>query len=100
MDPFVRRLVEHLLDPTQPLSRNRHFQTFESPEGKSALRIARRLKSLASDVRKCRDEGGAVEVEHRSAEQLTVELTLVRLSATRKAKLEAEELELLEQLTG
>ena len=41
MDPFVRRLVERLQDPEQPLSRNRHFHTFDSPEGRTALRVFR-----------------------------------------------------------
>src|SRR5438045_1366398 len=36
MDPFVRRLVQRMSDPKRPLSRNKHFHTFESPEGRAA----------------------------------------------------------------
>ena len=46
MDPFVQRLILRLHHPSQPLSRNRHFATFDTPEGRAALRISRRLKSL------------------------------------------------------
>ena len=58
MDPFVRRLVERLNDPARPLSRNRHFHTFDNPDGQQALRIARRLHALRQDIEKCLREGG------------------------------------------
>lgn len=51
MQAFVYRLVERLVDDGPPLSRNRHFHTFDSPEGRQALRIARRLRSVARDLR-------------------------------------------------
>src|SRR5690606_40226273 len=47
---FVYRLVVRLTQEGPPFSRNRHFHTFESPEGKLALRIARRLRSVARDI--------------------------------------------------
>ncbi|MFO7155482.1 MAG: hypothetical protein DIU72_002545 [Pseudomonadota bacterium] len=50
MHAFVYRLVERLTQEGPPFSRNRHFHTFESPEGKLALRIARRLRSVARDI--------------------------------------------------
>ncbi|HLV60954.1 MAG TPA: hypothetical protein VKY51_06075 [Fredinandcohnia sp.] len=50
MQAFVYRLVERLTQEGPPLSRNRHFHTFETPEGKQALRIARRLRSVARDL--------------------------------------------------
>jgi len=50
MHAFVYRLVERLTQEGPPFSRNRHFHTFESPEGKEALRIARRLRSVARDL--------------------------------------------------
>lgn len=46
----VKRLVQLLLDPEAPLSRNRHFAALEDAEGKRALRIARHLRSLARDL--------------------------------------------------
>jgi hypothetical protein len=50
MHAFIYRLVERLTREGPPFSRNRHFHTFESPEGKQALRIARRLRSVAVDI--------------------------------------------------
>lgn len=50
MHAFIYRLVERLTQDGPPLSRNRHFHTFETPEGKKALRIARRLRSVAEDL--------------------------------------------------
>lgn len=50
MHAFVYRLVERLTSDGPKLSRNRHFHTFVSPEGKAALRIARRIRSVARDI--------------------------------------------------
>lgn len=50
MHAFIYRLVERLTQDGPPLSRNRHFHTFETPEGKKALRIARRLRSVSEDL--------------------------------------------------
>ena len=57
MDPFVRRLVQRLHDPKRPLSRNRHFHTFATPEGQRALRTSRRLRSLQRDILACQASG-------------------------------------------
>lgn len=107
MDPFVQRLIRRLHHPSQPLSRNRHFATFDTPEGRAALRISRRLKSLQKDILQCHGEGGLVrfarqedplaggkEGEHR------IELTLQRLRGRRVSMLAAEEFELLRELPG
>jgi hypothetical protein len=50
MHAFVYRLVERLTHEGPKLSRNRHFHTFASPEGRRALRIARQLRSVARDI--------------------------------------------------
>src|SRR5690606_38782445 len=50
MHALVHRLVERLTQGGPPFWRSRHFHTFESPEGKLALRIARRLRSVARDI--------------------------------------------------
>jgi len=107
MDPFVQRLIRRLHHPSQPLSRNRHFATFDTPEGRAALRISRRLRSLQKDILQCRGEGGQVrfarqedpsaggkEGEHR------IELTLQRLRGRRVSMLAADEFELLRELPG
>ncbi|HZN93770.1 MAG TPA: hypothetical protein VFB81_13760 [Myxococcales bacterium] len=105
MDPFVQRLIKRLHHPSQPLSRNRHFATFDTPEGRMALRISRRLKSLQKDILQCLGEGGQVcfarregtdgqEGEHR------IELTLRRLRGRRVSMLVGAEFELLRDLPG
>jgi len=107
MDPFVQRLIRRLHHPSQPLTRNRHFATFDTPEGRAALRISRRLKSLQKDILQCHGEGGDArfarqegppaggqEGEHR------IELTLQRVRGRRVSMLAADEFELLRELPG
>ncbi|HWV38263.1 MAG TPA: hypothetical protein VN033_07260 [Vulgatibacter sp.] len=50
MHAFVYRIVERLTGDGPALSRNRHFHAFTSPEGRQALRVARRLRSIARDA--------------------------------------------------
>lgn len=102
MDPFVRKLVLRLFDEGAPLSRNRHFHTFESPEGKQAMRISRRLKALQTDIKKCRDAGGASKVVATKSEDgvVKVEIRLENLRSTRLTTLDEMEYELLRQLPG
>ncbi len=102
MDPFVRRLVERLLDPSRPLSRNRHFHTFETPEGKLAMRVSRRLRALHRDLLSCRDEGqkaGFVRQELRDGAH-RVEVRLERISGRRISLLQPAEFELLLAMPG
>ena len=102
MDPFIQRLIQRLLDPARPLSRNRHFHTFETPEGRQALRTSRRLRSLQQDILACRAEGGAARcVPAQDAEgQLQVELQLERVKGRRVSVLPQAEWELLNGLPG
>src|SRR4051794_26727251 len=102
MDPFVRRLIQRLHDPSRPLSRNRHFHTFETPEGKAALKASRRLRSLQKDILACLQEGKPARLlrkqmadgEHR------IELVFDRVKGTRVSVLRDAELELLRELPG
>jgi len=100
MDPFVRRLVERLFDPDAQLSRNRHFSTFDNPEGRQALRIRRRLEALARELEACRAEGGRPTVSRATDARgdVHVRLELSRLKTTRTAVLEQAEFELLQRL--
>jgi hypothetical protein len=102
MDPFVRRLIQRLHDPAQPLSRNRHFHTFDTPEGRRALKTSRRLKSLQRDIVACHREGGQVGYSRKAEDDGTfrVELALHRIRGRRTAMLEAAEFELLIELAG
>ena len=101
MDSFVRRLVERLLEPSNPLSRNRHFHTFETPEGRRALTLARRLRGLARDVRRCLDRGTRPEVRQEGVNgSLRVELRFDDLAGRRTAFLTGEEFALLLRVPG
>lgn len=102
MDPFVRRLVERLFAPGQPLSRNRHFHTFANAEGRKALRIRRRLEGLAKDLAALRAEGGAPSIVLSTDEDgaVTVALKLESPGGTRTAYLDQDELDLLRRLPG
>ena len=101
MDSFVRRLVERLLEPSLPLSRNRHFHTFETPEGKRALTLARRLRGLARDIRRSLERGTRPQVCEEGTEgDLRVELRFDDLAGRRTAFLTGEEYALLRRLPG
>ena len=102
MDPFVRRLVERLHDPARPLSRNRHFHTFDTPEGRSALKVSRRLKSLQRDIMACHKEGSRARFFRQLGPegQLRIELQMERIQGRRVSLLQDAEFELLAQLPG
>lgn len=102
MDPFIRRLVERLHDPAQPLSRNRHFHTFDTPEGRSALKVSRRLKSLQRDILACYREGHRARYFRRVGPEgdHRIELLMQRIQGRRVSHLQDAEFELLAQLPG
>ncbi len=102
MDPFVRRLVERLFDPAKPLSRNKHFHTFDNDEGRLALRTWKRLKGLAADLKACAAEGGTsrIETSENADGDVVVALRLERLKSSRTTRLDAAEYELLRRLPG
>lgn len=49
VEDFVERVVRRLREEPG-FSRNRHFLTFSSPEGKRALKIHRQLRSIERDL--------------------------------------------------
>ncbi len=102
MDPYVRRLVQRLLEPSAPLSRNRHFHTFDTPEGRSALRMTRRLRSLRKDILACVAEGRPAHfVRQEDAEgSHRIELRMERVRGRRVCVLPTAEFELLRELPG
>src|SRR5712664_3796103 len=102
MDAFVLRLVRRLCEQTQPLSRNRHFHAFHSPEGRLALRISRRLKSLQRDILACAREGRGAWFRRLPEEdgERRIELKLERARGFRVSLLHQAEFELLEDLPG
>ena len=50
MNGFIERMVERLRQDGG-FSRNRHYQSLSSPEGRLALRIHRHLRSIERDLR-------------------------------------------------
>ena len=101
MDPFVRRLIQRLHHPSQPLSRNRHFHTFDTPEGRKALKTSRRLRSLQRDLIACREEGGNPRVQSRIDDGLPrIEIRLERGGGQRFTLLHKDEFDLLKELPG
>jgi hypothetical protein len=101
MDPFVRRLVERLNDPARPLSRNRHFHTFDNPLGKTALKVSRMLTALQKDVERARGQGQPVQVTRiDTGEDVRIELKVPTLKGARTTRLEPAEFELLCALPG
>jgi hypothetical protein len=100
MDSFVRRLVKRLLEEGRPLSRNRHFHTFDTPEGRTALRTARRLRALHRDVLRALEEGGGVQLRSHSQhpKPRTEEVCLLFKVGTHRAFLSLDELQLLREM--
>ena len=92
MDRFVFRLVERLTSEGPPLSRNRHFHTFVTPEGRKALQVARRLRSIARDVARA-------ERAHASPHGDRMRLDLDLPLGMRTAFLDHDEFELLLRMT-
>ena len=101
MDPFVRKLVQRLLDPDKPLSRNRHFHTFQSEEGRTALKITRRLRSLRKDIEACSAQGQVPRlVPQETPPGWRLELELKDVQGLRSTFLAEAELALLRTLPG
>lgn len=102
MDPFVRRLIQRLQDPSEPLSRNRHFHTFDNPDGRYALRMARRLKALQREILACTREGHRARFSRRLEADggWRIELSLDRVHGRRTSWLAHDEFELLAELPG
>jgi hypothetical protein len=102
MDPFVRRLVRRLSDRSRPMSRNRHFHVFRSPEGRLALKLWRRLMSLQRDILACAEQERAATYLRLSEEngQRRIELRLERVRGYRVSLLSEAEFELLGDLPG
>src|SRR5262245_19307494 len=102
MDPFIRRLIERLHNPSKPLSRNRHFYTFNNPEGRYALKLSRRLKALQKEILQCQQQGVPAQfVRHRDVEgQYRIELQFQKIHGQRISLLEEDEFTLLLQMPG
>lgn len=98
MNDYILRLVSRLSQDERPLSRNRHFHTFENPDGKKALRISRHLRALAHDIIEQARRGEPLRVSCVTEDStMRVQLEFVRLKARRTAYLSPAEFKLLLQ---
>ena len=88
MSSFFLRLVERLRQD-RGFSRNRHYLTLSSPEGKRALRMHRHLRSLEKDLSR---DGVDATVTH---EDERVRLTLRSRRVSRTAWLSRLEFQIL-----
>jgi hypothetical protein len=102
MDPFVRRLIQRMHDPARPLSRNRHFHTFSTPEGRLALRTSRRLRNLQENILACSEEGRRARFIRHELEdgRHRIEILLERVNGRRVSFVAEAEFELLLELPG
>ncbi len=102
MHDFVRRLVVRLGERGRPLSRNKHFHTFDTPLGRQALKLSRRLRSLSGDILLQAKDGGTMQIEEQAdpAGKLRIVLQFARLKAKRTVFLSQGEWELLLQEPG
>ena len=90
-----------LFDEGAPLSRNKHFQTFETPEGKAAMKLSRRLRALQKDIVACAESGGATVVRRSERDgEVKVEISFQELKGKRLTLLREGEFELLTILPG
>jgi hypothetical protein len=103
MRAFTRRLVEMLIrshragGDEQPLTRNRNFHTFETAEGRRALRVSRHLRSVERDLIQQLAQGKTPRVKcHRNGKDIvSVEVEYVAVKGRRTAYLTREEYEIL-----
>lgn len=93
MRPLAFKLLRRLRDPESGLSRNRSHETFESPEGKAALRAHRLLRSLERDLDQLEDAADLRLSSEGGRVRLTIEQPRLRLR--RQALLEPLAFQLL-----
>ena len=96
MRSFVLRLVAQLIDDERPLSRNRHFDTFDDPAGRRALRLSRQLRALEKEILAAHQrDGGARCVAEEREGAVIIRLEWASLAARRTSYLKPDEFRLL-----
>lgn len=95
MRDFLYKLVERLHHEGRPLSRNKHFHTFEEAGGRRALRIDRHLRDLEAQLARLMARGERPRVRELPARGAQLVISDPRLLVVRTATLTAEEVALL-----
>ena len=97
MRDFLYRLVQRLHEEGRPLSRNKHFHSFDDAGTQRALHIDRHLRDLEAQLEVLEARGERPRVRALPAGGAQLVLSDPRLSVVRTATLTAEELALLRQ---
>ncbi len=97
MREFLYRLVERLHEEARPLSRNKHFHSFEPAPGETrrALRIDRHLRDLERHLAALMDRGVRPRVRALPDGGVQMVLQHPKLAVVRTATLSREEVRLL-----
>ena len=88
-------MVERMLQEGAPLSRNRHFHSLDNAEGRSALRIVKRLRALQTEILKSAASAEGLEFSRLPDQRIELTLRHMSVRATRVALLDAAEWEIL-----
>jgi hypothetical protein len=94
MREFLYKLVRRLQESARPLSRNKHFHTFEG-ETRQALRIDRHLRDLVAHLQALLDAGERPRVRVLPGGAVQLVLRHPTLAVVRTATLSEEEARLL-----
>jgi len=96
MREFLYKLVERLHAEGRPLSRNKHFHSFEGG-ARRALRIDRHLRDLETHLEALRARNEPPRVRWLPGDGVQVVISDPRLSVVRTATLTAEEVAIVRQ---
>lgn len=97
MREFLYRLVERLHEEARPLSRNKHFHSFEPAPGETrrALRIDRHLRDLERHLAVLMERGERPRIRSLPGGGVQLVLRHPKLAVVRTATLSPEEARLL-----
>jgi hypothetical protein len=84
-------------EPDAPLSRNKHFHTFDNALGREALAVSKRLKALSTSLTSATTTPTVTRVDGKKV-QMQIEFGSLR--AKRTTVLDEAEFELLCELPG
>ncbi len=84
-------------EPGAPLSRNKHFHTFDNALGREALAVSKRLKALSAALASAT---GTPAVRKVDGKKVKVEIEFGGVRARRTTVLDEGEFELLCELPG
>lgn len=104
----MRQLVARMHEPGAPLSRNKHFHTFDNALGREALAVSKRLKALSAALIQATSAPVVRKIEAvesdkakgNKAKKVQVEIQFGGLRAKRTTVLDQGEFELLCELPG